>query len=131
MSAAGIIVAPVGGTYTFPIWEGQVLPRTPQVDKWRRLGNTVDSAQTLGSMGPDSPITAYFLTSSDATAISFRQSVMQLPGQFVSITEPDGTSWTAALVLSCVARKKSGIRNYNGVSYTIAVICSLVINAQD
>ncbi len=48
----------------------------------------------------------------------------------MDISEPNGASWTNALVVSVDAVITGGIRNFDGVSYAFALECRMVIKAQ-
>ena len=84
-----------------------------------------------GRYGQPSKITAYILETTVAAGIADRDAALALLGSFVDISEPNGDSWTNALIVDVSARVTAGHRNLNGTSYPVCVECILTILAQE
>lgn len=119
-----------GSIFTFAIWKGQMRPMGPVVDIWQRLGQDGEGAQQLGSTAPPAQITGIILSNSMAALQTIQENVMQLAGLFGDITEPNGASWTNALIVSVDTMITGGIRNFDGTSYEFALECRMAIKAQ-
>lgn len=117
-------------TITFHIWEGQVLPMQDIVDIYRRVGQPGEGAETLGQTAIASPIRAFIMETTIAGALTDRDAVLALQGQFLNITQPNGDSFTGALIAKVVARISAGHRNFNGTSYPLCVAAEITIKAQ-
>lgn len=119
------------GTFTFHIWEGQVLPMVAIPDIYARVGQFGSSVQLLGRAAPPSTIAAFYFTTTATDGAVFRNNLMaNLQGGFVNITEPDGGTWNNALIRSVVAQKRNGRYVFNGTVYPVCVACHFIIEAQ-
>ena len=118
------------GSFYFPIWKGQVRPKQFVADFYSRIGQIGTGVQLLGAVGAPSTIQAVYLTSSQFDASSFAINVALLKGTYGNIVEPDGSTWTGALIKESIPTKHSGIYPFGGLTYRFCVIVDLLIEAQ-
>lgn len=126
----GSVFSAAYGLFVFQIWEGQLRAKQFVADFYQRLGQIGSGVQLLGAIAPPSPVRAYYLTTSTADAQAFRATVCLLKGTFVNVAEPDGGTWTGALVRESMPTKKSGVYPFGGVTYPICVTVDFVFESQ-
>lgn len=124
------VTSATAGVFIFHVWEGQILPKRLEGETFTRLGQIGSGVQLTGSLGVPSPIRAYYLTTTDVDASNVRALVLALRFTYVNVVEPDGASWTGALVKECTAKKGTGFYNFGGTVYPICVTCDFIFEAQ-
>lgn len=108
----------------------QIMPLSTVWDRYRRLGQVGSGGQTLGSEAPDCRVSAHYLATSMADALAKQKIIMLWPGS-VTIVDPLGSSWTAAVKNPVTARVRTGKYNLSGVQYLVRVSTVLTIEAQN
>jgi hypothetical protein len=130
MATASTLAIATGVGIQWTIWEGQLLPYQPIPDFFGRLGAIGEGSQTLGYLGPDCPITAYYLATTLAQVQAVQLAIMGMLGTYLRVVEPDNTLWSRVLLKKAIATRRRGRYPWSGTTYTYRATAEMVMSVQ-